>query len=604
MSYTLVINNQNLVGTGNNTYQYNFLQGNFAIPEGTQMMVANVQIPYSFYNITAAYGNNTLIFNFPTGTSSYSSYTITIPDGFYTTTSLSNYLQQFFISNGFYLYNSTTAQNVYYLSLVYNSYQYGNQILASPVPTSLPAGYSLPSGYTSSTIFGGLGFPSTSRTPFIVLPFLSSSSTLGTFLGFGSYTQPTFLPPLTPQPVSITSGGASIVATVGSGAVITANITANAISSLTISNGGSNYTNPIINFSGGGGSGANITLITTNGVITGYNIISGGSAYASAPSTSITSSITSLTINSGGSNYTSTAVISFSGGGGSSASANPILTNGVLTGYTLISGGSGYTSVPTVNFSNPITATLTSGAVSALTINSGGSYTTTPNVVFVGGGGTGAAATVSLTGNTITGYTITSGGSNYTSPPTVVIVTNTAGAITANITGNVVTSLTISNGGSNYVNPSIIFSGGGGTGAQASLVVSNGVITGYNIISGGSGYTSAPTVTIVNNGGSYSGNSTLTPQGSTVNSIILRCSLVKNNVANPNDILDSFPISTGSAFGANINYSPAIPKWIKVSSGSFANFTITFCDQHLNLLAALDSNILVTLLLSFPDAKK
>ena len=51
MSYTLVINNQNLVGTGNNTYQYNFLQGNFTIPEGTQMMVANVQIPYSFYNM-------------------------------------------------------------------------------------------------------------------------------------------------------------------------------------------------------------------------------------------------------------------------------------------------------------------------------------------------------------------------------------------------------------------------------------------------------------------------------------------------------------------------------------------------------------------------
>ena len=294
------------------------------------------------------------------------------------TTSLSNYLQQWFISNGFYLYNSSTAQNVYYLSLVYNSYQYGNQILASPVPTSLPSGYSYPSGYSATTIFGGLGFPRTSRTPYITLPQLTTTPTLGTFLGFGS-----------------TSGTVNLPAQTGSGA-----------------------------------------------------------------------------------------------------------------------------------------------------------------------------------------------------------------SITANITGNAVTSLTISLGGTNYVNPGVAFSGGGGSGAQATLVITNGVITGYNLISGGTGYSSAPSVQVVANGGSYSGNSTQTPVGSTVNSIILRSSIVKNNVANPNDILDSFPITSGSAFGTNINYSPAIPKWIKVSSGSFSNFTITFCDQNLNLLAALDSNILITLLLSFPDAKK
>jgi len=209
MSYTLVINNKNLVGVGNNTYQYNFLQGNFNIPEGTTMMVANCQIPYSFHNITAAYGNNQLTFNFPTGSSSYQAYNITIPDGFYTTTSLSNYLQQWMISNGFYLYNNSTAQNVYYLSLVYNSFQYGNQILFSPVPTDLPSGYSLPSGYTSTTIFGGLGFPTISRTPYLTLPQLSTTtSTLGTFLGFGSYSSITNIPALT-----------------GSGANITANLT-------------------------------------------------------------------------------------------------------------------------------------------------------------------------------------------------------------------------------------------------------------------------------------------------------------------------------------------------------------------------------------------
>ena len=271
MSYTLVVNNKNLVGSGNNTYQYNFLQGNFNIPDGTEMMIANVQIPYSFYNITLAYGNNSLIFNWPTGSSTYASYTITISDGFYTTTSLSNYLTQWMISNGFYLYNSTTAQNVYYLSLVYNTYQYGNQILLSPIPISLPSGYSLPTGYTSSTIFNNNGFPSVSRTPYITLPQLSNStSTLGDFLGFGSYSASVNIPALT-----------------GSGASITANLTSTSVSSLTIT-GGSNYVNPSVSFSGGGGSGALATLIITNGVITGYNLISGGTGYATAPTCTIT----------------------------------------------------------------------------------------------------------------------------------------------------------------------------------------------------------------------------------------------------------------------------------------------------------------------------
>ena len=81
----------------------------------------------------------------------------------------------------------------------------------------------------------------------------------------------------------------------------------------------------------------------------------------------------------------------------------------------------------------------------------------------------------------------------------------------------------------------------------------------------------------------------------TVNSIILRCSLVDNKVGIPMDILDSFTIG-GVGFGQNINYSPNVSKWVKLSSGSFSNFYITFCDQNLNLLAALDNNILVTLL--------
>ena len=76
-------------------------------------MIANVQIPYSFYNISAAYGNNQFTFYWPTagsGTANTST-AITIPDGFYTTTSLNAYLQQYCITNGYYLVNAS-GQNV------------------------------------------------------------------------------------------------------------------------------------------------------------------------------------------------------------------------------------------------------------------------------------------------------------------------------------------------------------------------------------------------------------------------------------------------------------------------------------------------------------
>ena len=92
------------------------------------------------------------------------------------------------------------------------------------------------------------------------------------------------------------------------------------------------------------------------------------------------------------------------------------------------------------------------------------------------------------------------------------------------------------------------------------------------------------------------------PIATNVNSIIIHSSLVNNNVVSPSDILDAFQI-TNTTFGANINYAPTVPKWVKLSSGSFSNFYITFADQNLNLLAALDNNILITLLFRLGQSK-
>jgi len=58
-----------------------------------------------------------------------------------------------------------------------------------------------------------------------------------------------------------------------------------------------------------------------------------------------------------------------------------------------------------------------------------------------------------------------------------------------------VSSLSITDGGSNYLDGSLVFSGGGGSGASGTFTVSGGVIDTLTLTDGGTGYTSAPTVT-------------------------------------------------------------------------------------------------------------
>jgi hypothetical protein len=61
-------------------------------------------------------------------------------------------------------------------------------------------------------------------------------------------------------------------------------------------------------------------------------------------------------------------------------------------------------------------------------------------------------------------------------------------------------------GGSGYSSPpTVAFTGGGGTGAAATAVVTAGVVTAINVTNPGSGYTSEPTVTLSGGGGTGAG---------------------------------------------------------------------------------------------------
>lgn len=63
-------------------------------------------------------------------------------------------------------------------------------------------------------------------------------------------------------------------------------------------------------------------------------------------------------------------------------------------------------------------------------------------------------------------------------------------------------SIDVSSGGTGYTSaPSVALAGGGGTGAAATATISDGVVTGITITNPGTGYTSAPTVSFTGGAG-------------------------------------------------------------------------------------------------------
>ena len=103
-----------------------------------------------------------------------------------------------------------------------------------------------------------------------------------------------------------------------------------------------------------------------------------------------------------------------------------------------------------------------------------------------------------------------------------------------------------------------------------------------------------------NYGRDLSGNlsqlSNITPQASTVNSLVVRVSLVNNNVTNASDIVDAFAIA-GGKFGENLNYNNNIEKWVRLSPGNYSNFIVTIVDQNLQDINIIDSNLLINFLI-------
>jgi hypothetical protein len=144
--------------------------------------------------------------------------------------------------------------------------------------------------------------------------------------------------------------------------------------------------------------------------------------------------------------------------------------------------------------------------------------------------------------------------------------------------------------------------------------------TGYTVPSGFAGYSlvtpRCPYIEILsNNFGKYLGFTTgiygkdqiatynvlsnLIPIATTVNTLLVKCSLVSNGCSNQSDILDAFAIggSSGGTFGGNLNYTNNIEKFVRIAEGRYNNFIVTIVDQNNNDISILDNNLLINFLI-------
>lgn len=94
--------------------------------------------------------------------------------------------------------------------------------------------------------------------------------------------------------------------------------------------------------------------------------------------------------------------------------------------------------------------------------------------------------------------------------------------------------------------------------------------------------------------------SNITPQLDPISSIVMRCSMIKNNLSTPNDVLITF--SSGNAsFGDLVEIKPNYQSTSNIANSTYDTFKITLTDQSYGQIKIIDPDILITLVI---DEKK
>lgn len=280
----------------------------------------------------------------------------------------------------------------------------------------------------------------------------------------------------------------------GVNAEVDITLTGGSITGVTVTNGGTGYTPieaTVSSVTRISNANATITLAEVGGAVTGYSIVSAGQGYHVNDAINI--------IDSGGPGVNATAVVSSIGDLGE-----------ILT-VSIVNPGSGYVtpvvdSIVRITPSNAsLTPVVTNGAISSVTVNSGGTaYHIGDEIIISHPSGVGASVqvgTIDANGSILTALVVI-GGSGYDTVNASIVIHHPIGvgfSSSVQQTGGVITSVTVDDVGAGYspVLPSITVTDSTGTGATFNVTVSGGVVTSVDVINKGSNYSQNATAVVV-----------------------------------------------------------------------------------------------------------
>lgn len=269
----------------------------------------------------------------------------------------------------------------------------------------------------------------------------------------------------------------------GTGAGCTLNLTMG-IAAISVGSPGSLYTtSPLISITGGGGAGAQAIAQINGGTIANFLILNPGSGYTEQPTISLTS------------------------GSGATVAAQLQPTGVQLV--NVVDAGSSFSTVPDVVLtsqgSDATAGVITMKVVSATLINSGVDYSQGDQLLVSGGASTQSCVIQVLTVTThgqISSFNIINPGS-YTSMP-VLDSNNMLGGTGTGASFNIVmgvNTISVGTGGTGYVAPPVVLITGDGVDAQAVAEINAGAVSAIQVVSSGANYRSVPTVTLTSGSG-------------------------------------------------------------------------------------------------------
>jgi hypothetical protein len=188
MSIPILLNSSNYnAANGKLVYQFPRSQ----ILSSKEVALTAASFYNSFFNISAANVNNTITFNFPafTAANTYTMvpYTMTFDDGFYSFNDINSAIQNFCIGQNLYLYDPSSAKNVYFVAVSVNSVQYKCSLSVALIPTNTQRttlGWTIP-GVPSG---GAIVNPTTGNIA--VSPTITVPTGLASLLGISPGTYP------------------------------------------------------------------------------------------------------------------------------------------------------------------------------------------------------------------------------------------------------------------------------------------------------------------------------------------------------------------------------------------------------------------------------